>query len=67
MGIRPNPQETQVLADEWRAREFPVELKIINSPYREVTTPILNYIGDIHRDSPRDAIGVFIREYVVGR
>jgi hypothetical protein len=44
-----------------------VELKIINSPYREVTTPILNYIRDIHRDSPRDAIGVFIREYVVGR
>ena len=35
------------------------------SPYREVTTPILDYIRDIHRDSPRDAVCVFIPEYIV--
>ena len=52
------------LADEWRAREIPVELKIINSPYREIT-PQLDYIRDIHRDSPRDAVCIFIPEYVV--
>ncbi len=64
--VQVDQQETQALADEWRAREIPVELKIINSPYREVTTPILDYIRDIHRDSPRDAVCVFIPEYVVG-
>ena len=64
--VQVDEQETQALADEWRAREIPVELKIINSPYREITTPILDYIRDIHRDSPRDAICVFIPEYVVG-
>jgi amino acid transporter len=64
--VQVDEQETQALADEWRAREIPVELKIINSPYREVTTPILDYIRDIHRDSPRDAVCVFIPEYVVG-
>jgi hypothetical protein len=64
--VQVDQQETQALADEWRAREIPVELKIINSPYREITTPILDYIRDIHRDSPRDAICVFIPEYVVG-
>ena len=64
--VQVDEQETQALADEWRAREIPVELKIINSPYREVITPILDYIRDIHRDSPRDAVCVFIPEYVVG-
>jgi hypothetical protein len=63
--VQVDEQETQALADEWRAREIPVELKIINSPYREITTPILDYIRDIHRDSPRAAICVFIPEYVV--
>jgi amino acid transporter len=64
--VQVDEQETQALADEWRAREIPVELKIINSPYREVTTPILDYVRDIRRDSPRDAVCVFIPEYVVG-
>ena len=63
--VQVDEQETQALADEWRDREIPVELKIINSPYREITTPILDYIRDIHRDSPRDAICVFIPEYLV--
>jgi hypothetical protein len=48
------------------ARGIPVELKVIDSPYREVTTPILDYIRNIHLDSPRDAVCVFIPEYVVG-
>ena len=63
--VQVDEHETQALADEWRAREIPVELKIINSPYREITTPILDYIRDIHRDSPRDAVCVFIPEYLV--
>ncbi len=64
--VQVDEPETQALADEWRAREIPVELKIINSPYREVTTPILDYIRDIRRASPRDAVCVFVPEYVVG-
>ena len=47
--VQVDKQETQALADEWRAREVPVELKIINSPYREITTPIL---GLHPKDSP---------------
>jgi amino acid transporter len=64
--VQVDDQETQALADEWRAREIPVELKIINSPYREITSPVLDYIRDIRRASPRDAVCVFIPEYIVG-
>jgi hypothetical protein len=41
-------------------------LKILESPYREVTKPILDYVRGIRRHSPRDLVTVFIPEYVVG-
>jgi amino acid transporter len=65
--VQVDQHETRALAQEWRDRNVPVDLKIINSPYREVITPLLEYIRDIKRDSPRDAVCVFIPEYVVGR
>jgi len=41
-------------------------LKVIDSPYREVTRPVVDYVRSIRRDSPRDIVAVFIPEYVVG-
>ena len=40
---------------------------MLDSPFREVTRPILSYVRDIHRESPRDLVTVYIPEYVVGR
>jgi hypothetical protein len=57
---------TERLKEEWEHREIPVPLEILDSPYREVTRPILRYIKDINRKSPRDVVSVFIPEYVVG-
>ena len=53
------------MAEEWAKRNIPVELTIIDSPYREVTTPLIDYIRTIQRDSPRDVVCVYIPEYVV--
>jgi hypothetical protein len=44
-----------------------VPLQILDSPYREVTRPIIKYIKEINRSSPRDVVSIFIPEYVVGR
>jgi hypothetical protein len=41
-------------------------LKRLASPYREITRPILQYVRDIRRQSPRDVVMVYIPEYVVG-
>ena len=41
-------------------------LKILDSPYREVTRPILEYVKSIRRGNPRDVVMVYIPEYVVG-
>ncbi|PQP07844.1 DNA-binding protein, partial [Rhodococcus opacus] len=44
----------------------PVPLKVLASPYREVTRPIINYVKTIRRDNPREVITIYIPEYVVG-
>ena len=39
---------------------------MIASPYRDVTGPILDYVRNLRKDSPRDVVTVYIPEYVVG-
>ena len=60
-------EEADELRDEWDRRDIPVPLKILDSPYREITRPILEYVKKMHRRSPRDVVTVYIPEYVVGR
>ncbi|WP_420812856.1 APC family permease [Micromonospora zingiberis] len=59
--------DTRQLQTEWERRDVPIPLTVIDSPYREITRPILNYVSRVRRDSPRDVVTVFIPEYVVGR
>jgi amino acid transporter len=59
-------EETTALEREWERRGLPVPLKVLDSPYREITRTIVDYIRSIRRSSPRDVITVFIPEYVVG-
>ncbi|HET6292513.1 MAG TPA: APC family permease [Kribbella sp.] len=58
--------ESEALQAEWDRRDIPVPLKRLASPYREITRPILQYVRDIRRQSPRDVVMVYIPEYVVG-
>ncbi|HEU4948376.1 MAG TPA: APC family permease [Kribbella sp.] len=58
--------ESDQLQAEWDARDIPVPLKRLASPYREITRPIVQYVRDIRRQSPRDVVMVYIPEYVVG-
>ena len=41
-------------------------LKVLASPYREVTGPVLDYVKRISNESARTVVTVFIPEYVVG-
>jgi amino acid transporter len=64
--VRTSAEETDQLMNEWADREIAVPLVILDSPYRELTQPVVQYIREIHRESPRDVISVFVPEYVVG-
>ncbi len=62
--------EEEVTADllrAWDEAGLPVPLRVLESPYREITKPILDYVRDVRRRSPRDVVTVYIPEYVVGR
>ncbi len=61
-----DPDVTESLLEEWDRRQIPVPLKVLSSPYREVTRPIVDYVRGIRRASPRDVVTVYIPEYVVG-
>ncbi len=64
--VEVEPSDTAALLDEWQKREVPVPLTVITSPYRDVVAPLLDYIANIRRESPRDVVCVFIPEYIVG-
>ncbi len=59
--------DTRRIQSEWDRREIAVPLTVIESPYREITRPIIDYVKSLRRTSPRDVVTVFIPEYVVGR
>ena len=58
---------TANLLAAWDQAGLPIPLRVLESPYREITRPILDYVRDIRRSSPRDVVTVYIPEYVVGR
>nr|WP_300141796.1 APC family permease [Propionicimonas sp.] len=58
--------ETRAIIAQWDAQQLDVPLKVIASPYREVTGPFLNYVKGIRSDNPRDVVCVYIPEYIVG-
>ncbi len=65
--VNVEPAETAALQEEWERRQVPVPLRVLDSPYREVTRPIVDYVRSIRRQSPRDIVDVYVPEYVVGR
>ncbi len=65
--VATDPAERDRIVDEWDRRGIDVPLKILDSPYREVIRPIVEYAKAIREASPRGVVAVFIPEYVVGR
>jgi amino acid transporter len=64
--VNVDDRDTRKLVAEWEASDITVPLKVIASPYREITRPVVDYVRRVRRDNPRDVITVFIPEYVVG-
>jgi len=58
--------DTVALQRDWERRQIPVTLRVLDSPYREVTRPVLDYVKRLRRESPRDLVTIYIPEYVVG-
>ncbi|MFS8479887.1 MAG: APC family permease [Micromonosporaceae bacterium] len=64
--VNVDDSDTRALQADWERRDIPVPLTVVDSPYREITGPIVEFVKSIRRESPRDVVTVFIPEYVVG-
>jgi amino acid transporter len=62
-----DPEDTEALRNEWARRDIPVPLKVLSSPYREITRPFIDYVRSLRTGNPRDVVIVYIPEYVLGR
>ena len=61
-----DPADTAALKQDWERRGIEIPLKVLHSPYREVTRPVVDYVRQLRKDSPRAVVTVYIPEYVVG-
>lgn len=49
---------------QWREFGIDVELRYVESPYRELLRPVLAALDDLHREQPEQVITVVIPEFV---
>jgi hypothetical protein len=64
--VSTSDDEARHLQQQWAERNIPVPLTVLESPYRDVTAPVLQHVARLRREHPRDVIAVYIPEYVVG-
>lgn len=58
--------DTRALTAEWQGHASEVPLSVVESPYREITRPVLQYLKRLPQ-GPRDVVCVYIPQTVVGR
>lgn len=63
--VNVDPEASEQLRADWREAEIPIDLTILDSPYREISRPIVDYVRSIRKQSPRDLVVVFVPEFVV--
>ncbi|WP_198953266.1 APC family permease [Kitasatospora sp. CB01950] len=61
------PEATADLRAQWDASGLDVPLRVLASPFREITKPVVAHVRELKAERPGDAVAVFIPEYVVGR
>src|SRR6185312_14317303 len=54
--VNGDEKDTRVIQEEWERRQIPVPLAVVDSPYREITRPIIDFVKSRRRDAPRDVV-----------
>ncbi|MFF3569051.1 APC family permease [Nocardia jiangxiensis] len=67
ISVNVDDSDTRQLTRDWEKAGVPIPLKVVESPYREITRPIIEYIKRVRTSRPRDVVAIYIPEYVVGR
>jgi len=65
--VNVDDEDTRALMQEWEKLDIQIPLKVVESPYREITRPVIDYVKKMRENGPRDVVNIYIPEYVVGR
>jgi hypothetical protein len=60
-------ETVEQLQQQWRSFDLDVPLEVVESPYREFSRPILDFLDRLDDERPDDVITVVIPEVVVNR
>jgi amino acid transporter len=64
--VNVDDEDTRSLQADWERYDIPVPLTVLESPYREITRPVVDFVKGVRRESPRELVVVFVPQYVVG-
>jgi hypothetical protein len=53
------------ISREWEDHEIPIELRIVYSPYRELSQPVLRFLDEIDEEWPDDVVTVVVPDFVL--
>lgn len=59
------PGDARRLHDQWRESGTDVALTVLDSPYRDITGPVVTHVRGIHKRSPRDITVVYIPYFLL--
>ena len=62
-----DPRATDAVRKQWLEWGQGVELVVLNSPYRSLLEPLLDYIAAVQRDDPNGYVTVILPEFVPRR
>ncbi|QKW24539.1 APC family permease [Kitasatospora sp. NA04385] len=60
------PESTAELRARWADSGLDVPLRVLDSPFREITKPVVAHVRELASARPGDAVAVIVPEYVVG-
>ena len=64
--IAADPARAEAFKQEWKEYGIKVPLKIIESPYREFSAPLIEYLENHRERYGRERIAVYMPKYIVG-
>ncbi len=64
--IASDPERAEAFKQEWKAFGMKVPLKIIESPYREFSAPLIEYLENHRERYGRERIAVYMPKLIVG-
>ncbi|MGW5287332.1 hypothetical protein [Rhodococcus pyridinivorans] len=65
LSVASDDLEIRRLKAEWERHRINVPLTVLESPYREITRPVLDYLHRLRHRYPHDAVTIVIPEFVV--